>query len=213
MLTHRTPRIGLVCLLVAFAALAAPASAAGAPPSARDSLRAVRTAERARRDSVRAIERAAAETREAPAFTGVPLLLDRTDLALGTTVQYARIPSPAELHDLEYTYGLSRVVLSLPAWPRAFADIEPLAQRPADLELIVVLPGWPPTRESAEAWNKLAGPLRLVVLVSGPPPDRGVIDDLNAMRALERVIAQMDRPARSGFERLQRPLGFRRIVP
>ena len=149
----------------------------------------------------------------APAFMGVPLLLDRTDLALGTTVQYSRIPSPNELHDLDYTYGLARLVLSLPEWPRTYQEIQGLERRPVDLETIVVLPGWPPSREAAEAWNLLAGSVRLVVLVSGPPPDRGVITDLNGMRGLERVVAQMDVPSRSGFERLQRPLSFRRIVP
>ena len=38
----------------------------------------------------------------------------------------------------------------------------------------------------------------------------GVVQDLNAMRSLERVIAEMELPSRSGFERLQRPLSFLR---
>ena len=46
----------------------------------------------------------------------------------------------------------------------------------------------------------------------GPPPDVGLVQDLNAMRGLERVIVDLDVPSRSGFERLQRPLSFRRIV-
>jgi hypothetical protein len=32
------------------------------------------------------------------------------------------------------------------------------------------------------------------------------------MRNLERVIAEMDQPSRAGFERLQRPLSFRKVV-
>jgi hypothetical protein len=39
------------------------------------------------------------------------------------------------------------------------------------------------------------------------------VANLNELRALERVIAEMDQPSRSGFERLQRPLSFRKIVP
>ena len=54
--------------------------------------------------------------------------------------------------------------------------------------------------------------LRIVIVVQGPPSSSGVISDLNAMRHLERVIAQMDEPSRSGFERLQRPLSFRKIL-
>jgi len=38
------------------------------------------------------------------------------------------------------------------------------------------------------------------------------IANLNEMRSLERVIAQMDTPSRQGFERLQRPLSFRKLV-
>ncbi len=155
----------------------------------------------------------AREARESPAFVGVPLVLDRDDLSLGTTVQFGRIPSPAEFNDLPYTSGASRVVISLPAWPADFAAIETLNRRPVDLDVLVVLPGWPPTRGAAEAWNMVRAPLRLVVLATGAPPTRGMLDDLNAMRALERVIVQTDRPSRVGLERLQRPLSFRRIVP
>jgi len=75
-----------------------------------------------------------------------------------------------------------------------------------------VLPGYPPSREAAEAWNYVNARLRLVVVVPGPPPNSTVANDLNAMRYLERVVAQMDEPSRSGFERLQRPLSFRRIM-
>ncbi len=159
--------------------------------------------------SAPAVSRAA----ESPAYIGVPLILDRSDLALGTTVQFTRLPNAADFNDLQYTYGLSKVVISLPEWPEGFEAVESLNHRPVDLDLIVILPGWPPTRSAAEAWNMVNGPLRLVVLAGGAPPTRGMVDDLNAMRSLERVIVQTDRPSRSGLERLQRPLSFRRIVP
>jgi len=51
--------------------------------------------------------------------------------------------------------------------------------------------------------------VRLIMIVDGPPADRSLIMELNRVRNLERVIAQMERPDRSGFERLQRPLSFR----
>ena len=47
--------------------------------------------------------------------------------------------------------------------------------------------------------------LRIVVVVTEAPPNAAVVSDLNAMRGLERVIAQMDDPRRSGFERFQAP--------
>ena len=58
----------------------------------------------------------------------------------------------------------------------------------------------------------MQSPLRTVVVVRGPPPGSTAISDLNHMRGLERVIAQMEDPRRSGFELLQRPLSFRRLV-
>jgi hypothetical protein len=54
--------------------------------------------------------------------------------------------------------------------------------------------------------------VRIVVVVNDLPPGNEVVDDLNKMRGLERVIAQIDDPRRTGFERLQRPLSFRKIV-
>jgi len=73
----------------------------------------------------------------------------------------------------------------------------------------VLLPGWPPSRAALDAWNLLGGGVRLIMIVDGPPADRSLIMELNRVRNLERVIAQMERPDRSGFERLQRPLSFR----
>ena len=84
---------------------------------------------------------------------------------------------------------------------------------PEGADYIVVLRGFPPSREQADMWNYLRAPLRLVLVVDGPPADRSQILTLNSIRALERVIAEMDTPARSGFERLQRPLSFRIVMP
>jgi hypothetical protein len=78
--------------------------------------------------------------------------------------------------------------------------------------VVVVLPGWPPGRAAVDAWNYLQIPLRIIVVVPGPPDSIDPIANLNEMRGLERVIAQMDDPSRRGFERLQRPLSFRKIV-
>jgi hypothetical protein len=80
------------------------------------------------------------------------------------------------------------------------------------VDVIVVLPGYPPSHGAADAWNLVRSRLRLVVVVPGPPPGSAAIADLNNMRGLERVIAQMEYPHRSGFELLQRPLSFRRLV-
>ena len=73
----------------------------------------------------------------------------------------------------------------------------------------MVLSGYPPTREAADAWNLLNVRTRLILVVDGPPTSSNAISDLNAMRALERVIVDTDEPTRSGFERIQRPISFR----
>jgi hypothetical protein len=143
----------------------------------------------------------------APGF-GAPLLIDRSDLRLGTTVQFARIPTIAELEDLRFVRGLLQVVITLDRWPEEYASLTALDHLPAEVALVVVLPGYPPDRASAEAWNLLSVPAHLIVVVQGPPA-AGVVHDLNAMRALERLIVDTDDPSRSGFERLQRPLSFR----
>jgi hypothetical protein len=44
--------------------------------------------------------------------------------------------------------------------------------------------------------------MRIVVVVGGPPPSIDAVTALNQMRGLDRVIAQMEEPSRSGFERL-----------
>ena len=143
---------------------------------------------------------------------GTPLLIDRTDLRLGTTVHFNRVPTVSELYDLSQILGVAHVVLALPEWPSEYAPLEPLRQLPQGADLVVVLQGYPPTRAAAEVWSYLDAPLRIVVVVNGPPPSVSAIADLNSMRSLERVIAQMDYPARTGFERLQRPLSFRKVM-
>jgi hypothetical protein len=143
---------------------------------------------------------------------GAPLLLDRTDFRLGTTVEFTRFPSATELYDLHQLPGVAHVVVSLPSWPAEYGPLQVLDQTPAEADVIVILPGYPPSRQAAEAWNLVNARLRIVVVVNEAPPNIGVVDDLNKMRGLERVIAQMDQPFRSGFERLQRPLSFRKVM-
>ena len=150
----------------------------------------------------------AATRTTAESGVGTPLLIDRTDLRIGTTVQFSRVPNVGELHDLTLLLGLAHVVISLPEWPRDFAALEPLSQLPEGADLIVVLPGYPPSNAAANAWNYVNASLRLILVVPGPPPSSSVVSDLNTMRRLERVIATMENPSRSGFERLQRPLSF-----
>jgi hypothetical protein len=142
-------------------------------------------------------------------YLGVPLVLDRADFRLGTTVQFPRIPSETELYELGQISGLAHVVLTLEEWPRGYAEVAPLRQLSPEADLIVVLPGFPPSREAAEAWNLLDVRLRIVLVVEGAPASTMAITDLNAMRGLERVIVDTTYPARAGFERLQRPLSFR----
>lgn len=153
-----------------------------------------------------------AERHAVAASLATPLIIDRTDLRIGTTVQFDRIPSAADLNDLQRLPGLAHVVVSLPDWPADFEPLQALGTLPEESDLIVVLPGYPPSRAAAEAWNYVNARLRLVVVVAGEPPSSTVINDLNTMRYLERVIAQMDEPSRTGFDRLQRPLSFRKIM-
>jgi hypothetical protein len=147
-----------------------------------------------------------------PNRVGTALLIDRSDLRIGTTVQFRHIPSASELHDLTLLPGLSRVVLSFDEWPHEYAPLQVLDQAPEGIEVVAVLPGWPPSRAAVDAWNYLRVPLRIIVVVPGPPASVDPIANLNELRGLERVIAQMDTPSRQGFERLQRPLSFRKII-
>jgi hypothetical protein len=139
---------------------------------------------------------------------GGVLLVDRTDLRIGTTVQYSRIPTASEINDLSFVRGLMRVVLVLDRWPDEYAPLESLNRMPVEVDLVAVLPGYPPSRGAAEAWNILGARTRIVVHADGPPPS-GAVFDLNAMRSLERIIVDTDDPSRAGFERLQRPISFR----
>ena len=153
-----------------------------------------------------------AERHDFAATLATPLIIDRTDVSLGTTVQFDRIPTSADLNNLLNLPALTHVVVSLPGWPADFDPLQALGKLPEGCDLIVVLPGYPPSRAAAEAWNYVNARLRLVVVVSGTPPSATVLNDLNTMRYLERVIAQMDEPSRTGFDRLQRPLSFRKVV-
>ena len=153
-----------------------------------------------------------AERRGVLASLATPLIIDRTDLGLGTTAQFDRIPTVADLNDVLRLPALAHVVVTLARWPSDFEPLQALGGLPQECDLIVVLPGYPPSRAAAEAWNYLGTRVRLVVVVTEPPPSATVVNDLNTMRYLERVIAQMDEPSRAGFDRLQRPLSFRKIV-
>ena len=143
-----------------------------------------------------------------------PLLLDN-DYSFGTHVVMRRLPTAADFEDLRFMSGLRQVLVALPEWPADYAELRPLQQGllPDGTELVVLLPGWPPTREALGAWNLVGGNLRIIMVVGGPPTDRALITELNRLRPLERVIAQMEHPSRSGFERLQRPLSFRMLKP
>ncbi|MBI3539618.1 MAG: hypothetical protein HY076_05045, partial [Candidatus Eisenbacteria bacterium] len=100
----------------------------------------------------------------------------------------------------------------LDEWPTDVAALSPLNNVPEETDVLVVLSGFPPSRAAAEAWNYTSPRLRLVLVVDEPPRGPGVVDDLNTMRHLERVIADLDEPARTGFERLQLPLSFRKVM-
>jgi len=153
----------------------------------------------------------------APAATSwdAPLLLDPSELGFGTSVEYTRIPNARDIAALAYVENVRHIIVTLRDWPEDYSELEPLARvfLPPDADLIVVLQGYPPERSRASIWNLVHQPLRIMMLVDGPPVDRGLIQELNAMHGLERVIATMEHPARSGFERLQRPLSFRVLMP
>lgn len=144
--------------------------------------------------------------------TLLPLILDRSDLRIGVTVQFTRIPEADEIGELRQTAGLAHLVLALDAWPESYEALAALDLLPPESDVIVLLRGYPPSRAAAEAWNLVSARLRMVLLVPDAPPSIAVVQDLNALRALERVIAEVDPPSRAGFERLQRPLSFLRIV-
>ena len=118
-------------------------------------------------------------------------------------MHFSRVPTRPELHDLSQMMGLAHVVLALPSWPEGIAGLQELHALPPESDLIVVLPGYPPSRAAAEAWNQVGNSrLRLIVHVKSPPPNFAVVADLNEMRGLERVVAEIEEPSRTGFERL-----------
>jgi hypothetical protein len=139
-----------------------------------------------------------------------PLILD-ADPGFGTHVVMRRLPTQGDLEELSFISGLRQVLVALPEWPATYAALRPIQQviLPQGTELVVLVPGWPPTREALGAWDLLDANVRLIVVVSGPPADRALITEMNRIRTLDRIIAQMEHPSRSGFERLQRPLSFR----
>ena len=141
-----------------------------------------------------------------------PLIVDRNDLLLGTTVQFSGLPNASQIHDLTTERALAHVVVTLDEWPDDITRLVALERVPEESDIIVVLNGFPPSRTAVDAWSLVRGRLRLILVVSGPPMNPTTLDWLNQMPALERVIAEMDVASRAGFERLQRPLSFRRVV-
>lgn len=201
-------------MLVALLARSA-AARAGDPPSPPRTGGHVRPAPAAAYDTLRIEAGEGGPTADqAPgpdAEATLPLLLDTHDLGFGTSVVFGRLPGVREIGELSSLTAVQHVVIALSEWPAGYEALLPLGQSllPEGADVIVVLPGYPPTHAAAEAWNYLRLPLRLVLVVDGPPANRAGIDELNRIRALERVIADMEYPSRSGFERLQRPLSFR----
>jgi hypothetical protein len=137
-----------------------------------------------------------------------PIILDRTDLALGTTVEFHHLPGVDELQDAAEQFAIRHVVVVLPSWPQINADLSRFSVLPPEADAILVLPGYPPDRSALDAWNYARGHVRLIVVVDGPPMSPSQLDDLNTLRALERVVSRMPHASRSGFEHLQRPLSF-----
>ena len=137
-----------------------------------------------------------------------PLILDRGDVALATTVIFHHLPQPDELQDAGEQPLIRHIVVLLPAWPQGNMQLPMFTNVPPEADVILIVPGYPPDRSSLEAWNYVKGPVRMILVVDGPPISSGVLDDLNLARHLERVVARMDQPSRAGFERLQRPLSF-----
>lgn len=146
-------------------------------------------------------------------WIGTPLIIDRMDLSIGTTVHFDRMPTEGELYDLRLVTALKHVVITLPAWPADYARLDALRSVPREADVMVILPGYPESRAAADIWNAIDARLRIILIVNEPPWRSGMVSDLNAMRSLDRVIAQLDEPSRRGFERLQRPLSFRKVVP
>jgi hypothetical protein len=168
----------------------------------------------AKRPAAATTPAAGADSPVAATLAPAPLLVDPSDMGLGVSMVYRRVPNAADIAALAYYDNVQHLVLALPAWPEDFAEIEPLAKLllPQGTDVIVILPGYPPTRSQAALWNMVRQPLRIIMAVDGPPADRGLLMEMNAMRGLERVIATMEHPARTGFERLQRPLSFRVLM-
>jgi len=202
---------GLLALAVLTVAAAGPAPAGDAPPP-RPSKGVAMPAPAEAFDTLRYTLPHKAPAPAPAARRGcAPLLLDTGDLGFGSSVVFDHMPSVREIGDLSELTSVRHVVVSLPEWPGGYEQLQVLAQAilPEDCDLVVILPGYPPSHAAAEAWNYLRQPLRIVLVVDGPPADRGAIEELNRLRGLDRVIADMQYPARTGFERLQRPLSFR----
>jgi len=110
-----------------------------------------------------------------------PLILDRTDLALGTTAEFNHLPGTAELEAAAGLFALRHVVVMLPGWPQVNADLSRFSVLPPEADAIVIVPGYPPDRSALDAWNYARGHVRLVVVVDGPPLDPIQLEGLNTL--------------------------------
>ena len=122
------------------------------------------------------------------------------------------LPDAGQMHDLSSERGLAHVVVTLTEWPDDVTRLTALETVPPESDVIVILHDYPRSRADVDIWKLVNARLRVVVLVSGPPLNPLTLDWLNEMPSLERVIAEMDLSSRAGFERLQRPLSFRRVM-
>jgi hypothetical protein len=136
------------------------------------------------------------------------VMLDCQPSLLATTVRFQRIPTVSELNDLALDNTLERVVLDLPAWPQGVAELLPIDQAGRELPIVAVLPGYPPSAAQADAWNQLRARVRIMVLVQGTPVDRTVVQWLNTMRGLERVVVWTSDPRGARIDRLAAPVSF-----
>ncbi len=140
---------------------------------------------------------------------GSTVWLDCPPRRLSTTVQFQRIPSAGELADAARFENVERIILELPGWPEGFAQLQPLEQAPAGIELVAILPGYPPGARQADAWNLLSTRVRIIVMARGAPTTRTEVQDLNSMRGLERVVVWTDDPRAVYLDRLIVPLSYR----
>src|SRR5207248_11697652 len=68
----------------------------------------------------------------ASASSGLPLILDRSDLRIGTSVYFRTVPNASEVNDLRQVRALAHVVLALDQWPADVNAVATLSQVPEE---------------------------------------------------------------------------------